>query len=169
MALGGFPGHGTTQYTSVHHHSISHNDGDGDDGYNGDVVAPGYVNGGVAAGPGFVNGGGLGGYNGVGVAGVAGAGVVGGVAGINGAVVGNGYLGGLGGPVNRYGVGSGVVGGPAIVGNGVFGNRVYRPRHVHVGVGTPGVKVEVETAKSVISSKPMHVAAQVIKIMYCFV
>ena len=154
MALGGFPGHGTTQYTSVHHHTISHNDGD-DDGYNGDVVAPGYVNGGVAAGPGFVNGGGLGGYNGVG-AGVAGAGIAGGVAGIPGAVVGNGYYGG------RYGV----VGGPAIVGNGVFGNRVYRPRHVHVGVGTPGVKVEVETAKSIISSKPMHVTAQVISILH---
>ena len=162
MALGGFPGHGTTQYTSVHHHSISHNDGD-DDAYNGDVVAPGYVNGGVAAGPGYVNGGLAGGYNGVGVAGVAGTGVVGGAAGINGAVVGNGYLGGLGGPVNRYGV----VGGPAILGNGVaFGNRVYRPRHVHVGVGTPGVKVEVETAKSVISSKPMHVNAQVFRIIY---
>ena len=160
MALGGFPGHGTTQYTSVHHHTISHEDGEGDS-YNGDVVGPGYVGGGVAGAPGFVNGVGAPGFvNGAGAGYISstGAAVAGGAAFPAGAIGAGGYLGGVG-PVNRYGVN----GAPAINGNGLFGNRVYRPRHVHVGVGTPGVKVEVETAKSVISSKPVHVTAQVFR------
>lgn len=38
----------------------------------------------------------------------------------------------------------------------------YQPRHVHVGVGTPNVKVEVETSKSQIARSPaVHVSAQV--------
>lgn len=139
MAVGGFPGHGTTQYTSVHHHSISHNDGDVDDGYVDGGLAGGYAAGGPAAG---------------------------------------GYLGGTGSVAGGY-AGGAVVAAPANIApvatsrytGGVYGNRgglgyngrAYHPRHVHVGVGTPGVKVEVETAKSTISNpKAVHVTAQVI-------
>ena len=131
MALGGYPGHGTTQYTSVHHHSISHNDGD-DDGYvSAAPIAGGYLPAAVPATRYAGFGGPAAGY----VGGPA-AGYVGGPA--------AGYVGG------RYGAAPFV------------GGRVYHPRHVHVGVGTPGVKVEVETAKSTIHPKPaMHVTAQV--------
>ena len=106
MALAGFPGRGTTQYTSVHHHQISHNDGDeDDDGYGAAGYAPGYAQG-YAPNP------------------VAFA--------------------------PRMGAFGGLRGGP------FMGARsMYHPRHVHVGVGTPGVKVEVETAKRA------EVAAQV--------
>lgn len=94
MALNGFPGHGTTQYTTVHHHRISHNDGDEDI-----VDEPASFGGATGYAPGPV-------------------------------------------PfVPRYGSFGGYRG-------GILGARTaYHPRHVHVGVGTPGVKVEVETAK----------------------
>ena len=43
----------------------------------------------------------------------------------------------------------------------------YKPHHVHVGVGTPNVKVEVETSKSDITRNPaVHVSAQVSVITY---
>uniref|UniRef100_A0A7M5WLS9 Uncharacterized protein n=1 Tax=Clytia hemisphaerica TaxID=252671 RepID=A0A7M5WLS9_9CNID len=120
-ANGGFPGRATTQYTSVHHQSISHDDGDADGYVDGGA---GYVGGAAAAVPavsaGYVTG---------------------------GAVPAAGYLGGASVVGSRY-AGSGYLA------------RSYHPRHVHVGVGTPGVKVEVETAKSVITSKPVHVTGQ---------
>lgn len=143
MALNGFPGHGTTQYTSVHHHRISHNDGDEDladepaaGGYGAGNLNAGYGNVGYGAGP---------------------AGYAPGMflhfyklkLGLNCYVwyffteLSHSLIDSIG-PVPfvpRFGSFGGYHGG--IIG----GHNAYHPRHVHVGVGTPGVKVEVETAK----------------------